>query len=288
MTKFRSIFIIVFSSIIVFSTDQLNVRAQATAEKAEKEMAKDELYFSIARRIISVSESPVTAIVGEVDGLIEIVSITKETDGKSLVTIKEAATSGTPKSIRLKFAPPPQGNEWTWVEFEENRKFYPVDKLFPYAKDEIGKRRQLVDSQWAAFLETLNKQGEAANKALDTAKAVTKNDPPMLATIANIRKSLIQAKQDNDKDGLINAYRELAQQAEPITALGDTYPDLKTNDAYLRLLEEYKTSINQTNAALKAYVKSVETYNEILQRLPFALVAYGLQFTKIEPNISEE
>lgn len=288
MTKFRSIFIIVFSSIIVFSTDQLNVRAQATAEKAEKEMAKDEVYFSIARRIISVSESPVTAIVGEVDGLIEIVSITKETDGKSLVTIKEAATSGTPKSIRLKFAPPPQGNEWTWVEFEENRKFYPVDKLFPYAKDEIGKRRQLVDSQWAAFLETLNKQGEAANKALDTAKAVTKNDPPMLATIANIRKSLIQAKQDNDKDGLINAYRELAQQAEPITALGDTYPDLKTNDAYLRLLEEYKTSINQTNAALKAYVKSVETYNEILQRLPFALVAYGLQFTKIEPNISEE
>jgi LemA protein len=288
MTKFRSIFIIVFSSIIVFSTDQLNVRAQATAEKAEKEMAKDEVYFSIARRIISVSESPVTAIVGEVDGLIEIVSITKEPDGKSLVTIKEAATSGTPKSIRLKFAPPPQGNEWTWVEFEENRKFYPVDKLFPYAKDEIGKRRQLVDSQWAAFLETLNKQGEAANKALDTAKAVTKNDPPMLATIANIRKSLIQAKQDNDKDGLINAYRELAQQAEPITALGDTYPDLKTNDAYLRLLEEYKTSINQTNAALKAYVKSVETYNEILQRLPFALVAYGLQFTKIEPNISEE
>jgi LemA protein len=288
MYRSKSIFIIVFSSIIVFSTYQMNVRAQVTAEKAAKEMAKDEVYFSIARRIISVSESPVTAIVGEVDSLIEIVSITKEPDGKSLVTIKEAATSGTPKSIRLKFAPSAQGDEWTWVEFEENRRFYPVDKLFPFAKEEIGKRRQIVDSQWAAFLETISKQAEAANKALDTAKAVTKSDPPMLATITNIRKSLIQAKQDNDKDGLINAYRELAQQAEPITALGDTYPDLKANDAYLRLLEEYKTSINQTNAALKVYVKSVESYNEILQRLPFALVAYGLQFTKIEPNISEE
>ena len=288
MLKFKSIFIIVFTSLVAFSTFQLNVQAQTPTGKETKEIVKDEVYFSIARKIISVSDSPVTAIVGEVDSVIEIVSITKEADGKSLVTIKEAAPSDAPKSIRLKFAPPPQGEQWTWVEFEENRRFYPVDKLFPYAKDEIGKRKQLVDGRWTAFLDSIGKQEEAASKVLDTAKAVTKRDPPMLATITNIRKSLNQGKQDNDKDVLINAYRELAQQEEPVSALGDTYPDLKANDAYLRLLEEYKNSINQTTAARKEYVKAVATYNEILQRLPFALVAYGLQFTKIEPNISEE
>jgi LemA protein len=288
MHRSKSIFIFVFLSIVVISTNQSIVQAQSATAKDAKEMVKDEVYFSIARRIISVSESPVTDIVGEVDSLIEIVSITKEADGKSLVTVKETAQSDAPKSIRLKFTPPAQGDQWTWAEFEENRRFYPVDRLFPYAKEEIGKRKQQADAKWITFLDSINKQGEAANKALDTAKAVTKNDPPMLATISNIRKTLIQARQDNDKDALVSAYRELAQQAEPVTALGDTYPDLKANDAYLRLLEEYKNSINQTDAARKEYVKAVETYNDILQRLPFALVAYGLQFSKIEPNISEE
>jgi LemA protein len=288
MHRSKSIFIFVFLSIVVISTDQSIVQAQSATAKDAKEMVKDEVYFSIARRIISVSESPVTDIVGEVDSLIEIVSITKEADGKSLVTIKEKTQSDAPKSIRLKFTPPTQGDQWIWAEFEENRRFYPVDRLFPYAKEEIGKRKQQADAKWITFLDSINKQGEAANKALDTAKAVTKNDPPMLATISNIRKTLIQARQDNDKDALVSAYRELSQQAEPVTALGDTYPDLKANDAYLRLLEEYKNSINQTDAARKEYLKAVETYNDILQRLPFALVAYGLQFSKIEPNISEE
>src|SRR5262245_14191831 len=126
MHRFKSQFIIVFSFLVAFSTDQLNVHAQTPAAKETKEMVKDEVYLSIARRIISVSESPVTAITGELDGVMEVVSITKEADGKSLVTIKETAASDAPKSIRLKFTPPPEGHQWTWVEFEENRRFYPV------------------------------------------------------------------------------------------------------------------------------------------------------------------
>ena len=288
MHRFNSLFIIVFSFLVALSANQLSIEAQTGATKDGKEIEKDEVYLSIARRINSVSESPVTAITGELDTVMEVVSITKEADGKSLVTIKEVVPSDAPKSIRLKFTPPPEGHQWTWVEFEENRRFYPVDKLFPYAKDEISKRKQRVETWWTQILDWIGKQGEAANKVLDTAKAVTKNDPPMLATIVNIRKNLNQAKQDNDKDGMINAYRELEKQAEPVTALGDTYPDLKANDAYLRLLEEYKNSIEQTGAARKEYVKAVKNYNEILQRLPFGLVAYGLQFTKMEPLISEE
>jgi hypothetical protein len=174
------------------------------------------------------------------------------------------------------------------MEFEENRKFYPVDKLFPYAKDELNKRRQVANAKWAAFLASIGKQGDAANKSLETAKAVIKSDPAPLAPLTNTRNTLNQAIKDNDKDGILNAYRELSGQADAIVSLGDAHADLKANDAYLRLLDDYKNSINVTNSARKEYVQSVEAYNEALLRLPFALVAYGLQFTKIEPNISAE
>ncbi len=262
--------------------------AQAPAPKA---MSKDEVFFSIARRINSVSESPVSAIVTELDGLIEVTSIAAEADGKALVTVREKAPSNavsTNKSTRMRFAPPPTGKDWAWVEFEENRKFYPVEKLFPYAKDELNRRKQLTANKWAGFVTSIGKQGEAATKAMETAKAVIKADPPPLAALVTLRATLSEAVKENSKDGIIGAFQELSQQADPITALADTYSDLKTNDAYLRLIDEYKNTINLTAAARKEYVQSVAAYNEILLRLPYTLVAYGLGFTRIEANIDEQ
>ena len=277
-----SVFVFIFVAVLM--AGESTVKGQAPAAKA---MNKDEVFFSIAGRIHTVSESPVSALVSEIDGVIEITGITTETDGKALVTVKERTASSAPKSIRLKFAPPANGQKWVWTEFEENRRFYPVERLFPYTKDELGKRNQLAASKWGAVVASIDKQAESAAKVLDTAKAVLKTDPPMLVAFTNSRNALKQAIKDNDKDGIVNAYRELSGHTEPILSLADTYNDLKANDAYLRLLEEYKNWIKVSNTARKEYVQSVDAYNETLLRLPFALVAYGLQFTKLEASITE-
>lgn len=256
-----------------------------------KQITKDEVYFAISRKINSVTESQVSALVAELDGVIEITGIAAEADGISMVTVRERAPSNagsTNKSIRLKFAPPAAGADWMWVEFENNRRFYEVDKLFPYAKGELEKRRELAKTKWTGFLTSITKQSEAAFKALDTAKAVIKSDPAPLQTLTPIRENLNQAVKDNDKDGILAAFGELAQQEESITTLGDVHSDLKTNDAYLRLLDEYKNSIKATDAAKKDYLGSVAAYNEQLVRLPFSLVAHGLQFTRMEANVQGE
>jgi hypothetical protein len=63
---------------------------------------------------------------------------------------------------------------------------------------------------------------------------------------------------------------------------------LKANDAYLRLTEEFKKTVEATSMARKNYLQAVSSYNEIILRLPFSLVAYGLEFHKIEASISED
>ncbi len=283
---------IFFSAFVVMLAAQFTALAQAPAPAAAgKQMKDEEVYFSIARRLNDFNESGVSAVVGELDGVIEVTGVTMRADGKAEATVKERAPSSaayTNKSTRLLFAPPATGDKWTWEQFEENRKFYPVEKLFPYAKDELGKRRQTTTASWNAFLGAINKQGESANKVLETAKAILKADPPPLANVANARKALAEAMKENKTEEILNAYREVHQQTEAINTLGDTFTDLKTNDAYLRLLEEFKNSVNVTNSARKGYVQTIAAYNESLLRLPFGLVAYGLQFAKIEANISEE
>ncbi len=287
---------IVFLTMATMLVVQINAQAQASAQAsaAAKPMKKDEVSFSIARRLNALNESPVTAIVTELDGVIEITSVTMRPDGKAEVVVKEQAPSSaafTNKSTRLLFLPPAAGDKdekWTWDQFEENRRFYPVDRLFPYAQNELGKRKQATDAGWNAFIGAINKQGEAASKALETAKAILKGDPPPMANVTNARKALTEAMKENKTEDILNAYRELNEQTEAINTLGDTYTDLKANDAYLRLIEEFKNSVNVTNAARKSYVQTVAAYNELILRLPFGLVAYGLQYHKIEANVSEE
>lgn len=286
--------------IIAITVANQVAQAQATAPPAKppqgpppdaKQMKRDEVYFSVARLINSVNDSQVSAVVAELDGVIEVTNITLRPDSKAEVTVKERApsnASSTQKSIRLIFTPPATGEKWTWTQFEDSRTFYPVERIFAYAKDALGKRKQNTTATWGAFLGAVARQGEAANKVLETAKAILKAEPAPTAPVTAARKALIEAMKENKYEETITAYNELSAQTEPILTLGDTYTDLKANDAYVRLLDEFKNTVNVTNAMRKNYVQSVDAYNESLIRLPLGLVAYGLQFTRIEPKIAAE
>ena len=286
-----SIFFFAFAAALSTWIGQIGALAQTGP--GGKEMKKDELYLSVARRLNALNESPSSAIANELDTVIEVTSLTMRPDGKAEVTVKERAPSDAAqagKSIRLVFAPPVAGDKeekWTWEQFENNRRLYPVDKLFPYAKDELGKRKQATLAGWSAFVTAINKQVEAAAKAMETAKAVLKVEPPPLAVVKATRNALAEAAKENKTENILNVYRELNQQTELVATLGDTYSDLKANDAYLRLVDEFTKSVEATNAARKTYLQTVAAYNEAILRLPFSLVAYGLEFHKIEANISE-
>lgn len=263
----------------------------AAKQQQQQALTRDEVYFSLARRINTQSESPVSAIVQALGDVIEVGEITPGADGKTTVVVKELESSNaraTNKSIRLVFVPGSEPRQWTWESFEDNRRFYPVERLFPYAKDRLGKMRQLSEALWAKYLESMTKEGEAAAKVLETAKAVLKQDPPPLAPVTQARAALEEAKKGTEVDAIVNAHRELETAIEPVGQLGDLYPDLKANDAYLRLEGEFKAARDANQAAKKAYLDAVSVYNDEIRRLPFALVAHGLEFTRIEAKIESE
>jgi hypothetical protein len=270
------------------------IAALAQTGAGGKQMKKDEIYLSIERKLNALNESSSSTVANELDSVIEITNLTMRPDGKAEATVKERTLSDDAragKSIRLVFGPPaPEDKEekWTWEQFEDNRRLYPVEKLFPYTKDELGKRKQATVVGWTAFISAINKQVEAASRAMETAKAILKADPAPLAGLKGVRESLAEATRENRTDDILNAFRELNQQTESIATLGDTQTDLKANDAYLRLLDEFKKSVEATNTARKNYSQAVAVYNEAILRLPFSLVAYGLEFHKIEASISTD
>lgn len=263
----------------------------AFAQAPAKKMTKDDVLRAIAAQVITQSESPVTSIIGALDDVIEIGEITvSPKDGKYSAIVKEkapASSSSVNKEIPLIFAAQPDGT-WKWEQFKNDSKFYPIDKLFPYSKDFLTRSRDGVGVSWKKYLDSLTAEGEAAFKVLDTAKAVIKKDPEPLAAVKTAREALKKAREANDVDALKAAYKDLTQAVEPIAKLTDDFPDLKTNDAYLRLNEALENAKKQVKAAREDYLNNVNLYNDRILRLPFTLTAFGFGFTKMEPQIELE
>lgn len=268
--------------------------AQTTAAPASnaKPPSKDEVYFSIARRINAQNNATVSGVVGALGGLIEIKEIVMGADGKATVTVQERAASNashTQQSIRVMLAPPVAGdkdNKWTWEQFEQGRRFYAAEKLFSYTTGELNGKKQNINAKWAAYAGAVGRQLESGIKAMETAKAVMKTDPGPLSALTSIRSNMAEAIKNNDQDALASIGRDVAGQLDNITTLADNFEPLKANDAYLRLLEEFKAANNATTAMRRDYVETVKVYNETLERLPFALVAYGLEYQRIEPKLT--
>ena len=266
-------------------------QAPAAAVSNAKPPSKDEVYFSIARRINAQNNTAVSGVVGALGGLIEVKDIVMGADGKATVTLQERTASNaayTQKSMRIMLAPPVAGdkdNKWTWEQFEEARRFYTTDKIFSYTANDLNRKKQNISAKWANISAGLGKQLEAGIKAMETAKAVIKQDPGPLGALMPLRATLAEVLKNNDQDALVTVSQELNSSTDNITSLGDTYEALKANDAYLRLLEEFKAAVNAVTAMRRDYVEAVKVYNESLERLPYALVAYGLEFQRIEPKL---
>ena len=141
---------------------------------------------------------------------------------------------------------------------------------------------------WKRFLGAMTAEGEAAFKLLDTAKVVIKKDPEPLAAVNAARAAIKKALESNDAETIKAACKELHQAVEPIAKLIDDNPDLKANDAYLRLNEAFETAKKNLVAARNEYLTGVNIFNDKIQRLPFTLVAFGFGFTKLEPQIEVE
>ena len=260
--------------------------APATVAK-QKPPTKDEVYFSIGRRINAQNNAAVSGVVQALGGVIEVKDITVGADGKAMVTVQETAPSNaayTQKSMRLMLAPAGE-DKWMWEQFEDSRRFYTTDKIFSYANGELNKRKQNIAAKWANFAAATGKQIETAIKVMETAKAILKADPTLLAPFMNSRAALAEAVKNNDADAIVSVYRDMASNSEGVPTLADSYDALKANDAYLRLVDEFKATANSTTAMRRDYVEAVNQYNESLQRLPLALVAYGMEFQPMEAKI---
>lgn len=140
-------------------------------------------------------------------------------------------------------------------------------------------KRNFVDQQWSQVENQMQRRADLIPNIVGTVKGFAKQEESIYTKIAEARSKLLAA---STPEGKIEANAQLTQAMRDGGLLGtggrflsiaEQYPQLKSDQNFLRLQTELEGTENRMAVARKDYNESVTDYNTTRQRFPTVLIA---------------
>lgn len=154
------------------------------------------------------------------------------------------------------------------------------------ARNEMVTQNNAIDAAWADVETLMQRRAELIPNLVETVKGLTKQEQAVFGEIAQARSGLLNARTAQDK---MQANSSLEGALGRLLMLQESYPQLKSNESFLRLQDELAGAENRISNARRAYNKVIETYNNTVQVFPKNIAAslFGFKrnenFFKAEP-----
>ncbi|MGA7623851.1 MAG: LemA family protein [Candidatus Acidiferrales bacterium] len=135
-----------------------------------------------------------------------------------------------------------------------------------------------VKSNWAQVDVVLERRADLIPNLVNTVKGFAAHEETVYADIANARAALLSAKTPSDK---IAANGQLDGALGRLLAISENYPQLKSNENFLRLQDELAGTENRIAVERKRYNDSIQAYNTYIRQFPNSMFAAWAGF---KPN----
>jgi len=140
----------------------------------------------------------------------------------------------------------------------------------------IGRRNQIavkhvaIDAAWAQVDVVLQRRADLIPNLVETVKGYATQEQIVFGDIAKARAALIGAKTPSDK---IAANGQLDSALSRLLVVVENYPQLKSNENFLRLQDELAGTENRIAIERRRYNDVVLDYNSYIATFPNSLVA---------------
>jgi LemA protein len=129
---------------------------------------------------------------------------------------------------------------------------------------------ETVKSDWAQVDVVLQRRADLIPNLVATAKGFAAHEEKVYGDIAMARSALLNAQTPSDK---IAANGQLDGALGRLLAIVENYPQLKSNENFLRLQDELAGTENRIAVERKRYDDSVQAYNTYIAQFPNSLYA---------------
>lgn len=141
---------------------------------------------------------------------------------------------------------------------------------FVGARNTMVAKDEAVKAQWSEVDVQLQRRADLIPNLVETVKGFTKEESTVFGEIANARAGMLSAKGPSEK---IAANGKLDSALGRLLMLSENYPQLRSNDQFLRLQDELSGTENRISVARKRYNDSLRDYNITVRSFPNSIWA---------------
>jgi LemA protein len=162
---------------------------------------------------------------------------------------------------------------------------------FLFGSTYVGRRNQMtikreaVNAAWAQVDVVLQRRADLIPNLVQTVKGYAAQEQKVFGDIAAARAALIGAKTPADK---IAANGQLDSALSRLLVVVENYPQLKSNENFMRLQDELAGTENRIAVERRRYNQAVQDYNTYISLFPNSLIAGFAGFTRNDAYFKSE
>ena len=152
-------------------------------------------------------------------------------------------------------------------------------------RNQMAIKREAVNAAWAQVDVVLQRRADLIPNLVETVKGYAAQEQKVFGDIAAARAALIGAKSPADK---IAANGQLDSALSRLLVVVENYPQLKSNENFMRLQDELAGTENRIAVERRRYNEAVQDYNTYISLFPNSLIAGFAGFTRNDAYFKTE
>ena len=149
---------------------------------------------------------------------------------------------------------------------------------FKSTQNQLVAKDEAVKNAWSNVDADLQRRADLIPNLVETVKGFTKEESTVFGDIANARAGMLNAQGTSAK---IQANGQLDSALGRLLLLTENYPQLKSNEEFMRLQDELAGTENRIKVSRRTYNDTLREYNTYVRQFPTSLWAGILGF---QPN----
>ena len=152
-------------------------------------------------------------------------------------------------------------------------------------RNQMVVKRETVNAAWAQVDVVLQRRADLIPNLVETVKGYAVQEQIVFGNIAAARAALMGAKTPAEK---IAANGQLDSALSRLLVIVENYPQLKSNENFMRLQDELAGTENRIAVERKRYNDAIQDYNTYIALFPNNLVASFGGFTRNDAYFKTE
>jgi LemA protein len=137
--------------------------------------------------------------------------------------------------------------------------------MYISARNEMVRKNETINAAWSQVDVDLQRRADLIPNLVETVKGYAAQEVTVFSDIANARAALLSAR---DPAGRIAANGQLDGAIGRLLAVVENYPQLKSNENFLRLQDELAGTENRIAVERRRYNQALQDYNTYIGLFP--------------------